>query len=62
PVFYYDKNIEHKEDITKLKDLLLDMDKIVEGQQTLLLFKMSAWKFVEDSEYNSIRSLLKQSQ
>ena len=57
-VFYYDRNINDKENIERIKQVLFDMDKIVEGKQTLMALKVSAWIPMTDSEYNPMRRLL----
>ena len=59
-VFYYDKNIKDKSLIKRVKQILLDMDKVPEGSQTLMSLKMSAWTEHTDADYNPIRKLLKQ--
>lgn len=57
PVFFYDNNIKDKTLIERLKKEILQMDKIPEGNQILLLFKVGGFIPAKDSDYNSLRTI-----
>ena len=60
PIFCYKKNFSDESFIKRFTDELLKMDKITEGKQTLLLFKIGGWTPAKDEDYNSLRSIFRQ--
>lgn len=58
PMFSYDKNLKDKTIVNNFKKHILDMDKVTEGKQVLLLFKIGGWTTASDSDYNPLRQML----
>lgn len=58
PMFTYEKNVKNKTIIANYKKHILDMDKVTEGKQVLLLFKIGGWTTASDTDYTSLRQML----
>lgn len=58
PMFSYEKNVKDKTIITNYKKHILEMDKVTEGKQVLLLFKIGGWTNATDTDYNPLRQML----
>jgi phosphonate transport system substrate-binding protein len=59
PIYYYSKNFNNKTQIEKVKKEILSMEKEPEGKEVLLLFKIGGWTQATDSDYNTLRSMVK---
>ena len=59
PMFYYEPNFKDKKLIQRCIEEVKNMEKSTEGKQILLLFKIGGWTTSTDSDYNSLRNLLK---
>lgn len=59
PIFYYPPNFKNLQDMEKIKSAIADMNDNVKGKQILLFFKISGWEEAKDSDYDSLRNIIK---
>lgn len=60
PMFYDERNVPDAKTREDIKREVLNMSKGTEGKQILLLFKIGGFTQANDSDYNTLRTLLQQ--
>lgn len=62
PIFYYKDNIMNMETVAKLKDEIINMKNVPEGDQLLMIFKIGDWTEARDEDYDGLRKLMQKDQ